>query len=135
MSDPDGLASARRAHVELSVRLGAEPGPGLNRLPLSPNQRARRRFVRNQPALGSAVFLGALLLVVLVGPLLCPYQPELSYAEQFQPPDAKHWFGTDVHGRDLLSRVLFGVGLSILVGVVGTAAALVIGVSWGAEAG
>ena len=131
----EGLASARRAQVEPSARLGEEPGPGLNRLPLSPNQRARRRFIRNKPALGSAVFLGALLLVVLVGPLLCPYQPELSYAEQFQPPDAKHWFGTDVHGRDLLIRVLFGARISILVGVVGAAVALVIGVSWGAVAG
>jgi peptide/nickel transport system permease protein/oligopeptide transport system permease protein len=54
---------------------------------------------------------------------------------QFMPPGAQHWFGTDVHGRDLFSRVLFGAQISLLVGVVGTVVSLVIGVLWGAVAG
>jgi oligopeptide transport system permease protein len=102
---------------------------------LTPNQRAWRRFVRNKPAMLSAFFLALLLLLVLVGPWLSPYQPELSYAEQFLAPNAQHWFGTDVHGRDLLIRVLYGARISLLVGLVGAGVALVIGVTWGAVAG
>ena len=63
------------------------------------------------------------------------YQPEKLSDAQFQPPSLKHWFGTDVHGRDLLSRVLSGAQVSLLVGVVGAAVSLVIGVLWGAIAG
>ncbi|PYK61996.1 MAG: hypothetical protein DME21_07540, partial [Verrucomicrobia bacterium] len=54
---------------------------------------------------------------------------------QFQPPGAEHGFGTDVHGRDLLSRVFYGARISLLVGVVGAVVSLVIGVLWGAIAG
>src|SRR5208283_4371568 len=54
---------------------------------------------------------------------------------QFAPPGAQHWFGTDVHGRDVFSRVLFGAQISLLVGIVGAGVSLVIGVLWGAIAG
>src|SRR5208283_4905531 len=54
---------------------------------------------------------------------------------QFAPPGAQHWFGTDVHGRDVFSRILFGAQISLLVGIVGALVSLVIGVLWGAIAG
>ena len=50
-------------------------------------------------------------------------------------PGREHWCGTDVHGRDLLSRILFGAQVSLLVGLVGAGVSLVIGVLWGAIAG
>jgi peptide/nickel transport system permease protein/oligopeptide transport system permease protein len=63
------------------------------------------------------------------------FLPEQLSDDQFQPPSLKHWFGTDVHGRDLFSRVLYGARVSLLVGLVGTAVSLLIGVLWGAVAG
>ena len=51
------------------------------------------------------------------------------------PPSAAHILGTDVLGRDLLSRILYGARISLLVGFVATGVALVIGVSWGIIAG
>lgn len=101
----------------------------------SPNQKAIRRFLENRPALVSTIFLLAMVALVLLWPLFSPYSPvQLSDAES-QPPSAMHWFGTDVHGRDLMTRVFYGARISLLVGVVGAVVSLVIGVLWGAIAG
>ena len=102
---------------------------------MTPNQRAWLRFRRNTPAVISTVFLIALILLVLAWPLVAPYSWETISDAQFQPPTWKHWFGTDVHGRDLLTRVIFGARVSLLVGVVGAGVAFVIGVAWGAVSG
>ena len=63
------------------------------------------------------------------------YDPDTLSDDSFAPPGAKHWCGTDVHGRDLFSRILFGAQVSLLVGAVGAGVSLVIGVLWGAVAG
>ena len=113
--------------------------------PNSPGHRAWSRFRRHRLALPSAIALGLLLLVVVLAPILLHlaagsqialrFDPERLSDAQFQPPSAAHWFGTDVHGRDLFARVLFGAGVSLLVGLVGAGVSLVIGVVWGAVAG
>lgn len=102
---------------------------------MTPNQRAWMRFRRNTPAVVSGCFLVALVLLVIFWPLVSSYSWETISDAQFQPPTGKHWFGTDVHGRDLLTRVMYGARVSLLVGVVGAGVALVIGVTWGAVAG
>ncbi|MDB6035301.1 MAG: Dipeptide transport system permease protein DppC [Verrucomicrobiales bacterium] len=102
---------------------------------LSPNQRAWRRFKRNYPAMLSLYFLAALVLLVLFWPWLAHYKPDAVSEAQFQAPSPSHWFGTDVHGRDLLTRVFYGASVSLLVGIVGAGVAFVIGVTWGAIAG
>jgi oligopeptide transport system permease protein len=111
---------------------------------LSPNQRAWRRFKKNRPAVLSGWFLVLLLLAIVLWPLLLKmiggnfaqsHDPNQLSDGQFLPPEINHWFGTDVHGRDVFSRVLSGAQISLLVGVVGTLVSLVIGVLWGAIAG
>ncbi len=108
---------------------------------------AWQRFRSNRPASIAAAFLLVIILLVLVSPLLkanaiarvlpkaVTFQPAEFAADPFQPPDALHWFGTDAHGRDLLSRVIYGARISMLVATVGGLVSLVIGVSWGAVAG
>jgi oligopeptide transport system permease protein len=102
---------------------------------LSPNQRAWRRFKKNRPAIICLGLLSALLLVVLIWPWIARYPSNATSELQFQPPSAQHWFGTDIHGRDLMTRVFYGARISLLVGIIGAGVALVIGVSWGAIAG
>jgi peptide/nickel transport system permease protein/oligopeptide transport system permease protein len=83
-------------------------------------------------SLGFLVLLG---LFIALWPWVSPHAPDAISEAQFQPPGARHWCGTDVHGRDLLSRMVEGARLSLLVGAVGALVSLVIGVTWGAVAG
>ncbi len=119
-------------------------GTGTSASPLNPRQLALQRFQKNRPAVLSAWYLVLLLAVILAWPVLLKissasfaqlHNPDQLSDAQFAPPDAQHWFGTDLHGRDLFSRVLFGAQISLLVGVVGAGVSLVIGVLWGAIAG
>lgn len=111
---------------------------------LSPGQQAWRRFRKNRPAVVSSVYLALLTLGILAWPLLLAlvggtfghdHAPEQLSDAQFAPPSLHHWFGTDLHGRDVFSRVLYGAQISLFVGLVGTLVSLVIGVLWGAIAG
>ena len=102
---------------------------------LTPRQRAWKRFIRNRPAVVSALFLAVLAAGILLAPWLPGYDPSRLQETQFQPPASDHWFGTDVHGRDLFSRVIFGARISLLVGMVGAMVSLFIGVTWGALSG
>ncbi|MGY8850712.1 MAG: ABC transporter permease [Pseudomonadales bacterium] len=85
--------------------------------------------------LGLAIIL-LLCLVSLLTPWIAPY----GYEEQnlllgATPPSAAHWLGTDIFGRDMLTRIMYGGRVSLTVGFIATAVALVIGVLWGAVAG
>ena len=139
MSEPvDKTAERREPRVEGQTGGASVPASqlvGSLAPPASPNERAWRRFRRNRLARISAWFLGAVVLLVLIWPLVSPHNPDALSDNQFQPPSVKHWFGTDVHGRDVFTRVMFGAQISLLVGIVGAGVSLVIGVMWGAAAG
>ena len=97
---------------------------------------AYRRLTNNKAALISAFILAILILAAIFAPFLATH----SYAYQnlelgATPPSPEYLLGTDTLGRDLLSRILYGARVSLLVGFVATAVALVIGVTWGIVAG
>jgi oligopeptide transport system permease protein len=88
----------------------------------------------------AAVTGGAILLVMVVLAILTPWIAPYGYEAQnldlgATPPSAAHWLGTDIFGRDLLTQILYGGRISLAVGLIATAVALVIGVTWGAIAG
>ena len=94
------------------------------------------RLTRNKAAMLGAFILILLIIAAVLAPWISPY----SYSYQdlnlgASPPSADHLLGTDILGRDLLSRMLYGARISLLVGFVATGVALVIGVSWGIIAG
>ncbi len=99
-------------------------------------QDAIRRLIKNRAAMIGGITILVLIILAIFAPWIAPY----SYSYQnldigASPPSAEHLLGTDVLGRDLLSRLLYGARISLLVGFVATGVALVIGVSWGIVAG
>ena len=94
------------------------------------------RLTRNKAAMFGALILFILILCAALAPWIAPYTYSFQNLELgASPPSAAHILGTDVLGRDLLSRILYGARISLLVGFVATGVALVIGVSWGIIAG
>jgi peptide/nickel transport system permease protein len=99
-------------------------------------QRMWRTFKRNRTALVGTVGVIMILLVALFGPFFMPYNPiEQHLLEQLKPPSARFLFGTDVFGRDVLSRVILGTRFSLIVGLTSVMIAVVLGVPTGILAG
>ena len=97
---------------------------------------AGRRLLDNRMAMFAALILALLMALATLTPWIAPY----SYAAQnlalgATPPSAEHWFGTDILGRDLLTRIMYGGRVSLAVGLAATAVAMPIGVGWGLIAG
>ena len=108
----------------------------LDSISVSPRQDAWRRLKKNRPAMFGLFVLAILVTLSILAPWITPY----SYAEQNlelgpSPPSAAHWLGSDLFGRDLLTRMLYGSRISLAVGFIATTVALLIGVTWGALAG
>lgn len=99
-------------------------------------QDAFARLRKNKMAMTGLFILLFIIAISLLTPWIAPY----SYEEQnldlgASPPSAAHWLGTDVLGRDQLTRIMYGSRISLMVGFIATAVALTIGVLWGAIAG
>ena len=102
----------------------------------SPWRLAFRRLLHNVLAVGGFFFLIVLGSICVFGPLLSPYkQSDQDLQKQASSPSAEHWMGTDPLGRDVATRVMYGGRVSLLVGIVATAVAAVIWVSYGLIAG
>ncbi|HRD28333.1 MAG TPA: ABC transporter permease subunit [Caulobacter sp.] len=98
---------------------------------------ARRRLLRNKAAVTGMAVLAAMVLVAVIGPALAPFHYDTVTKTDvwMAPMTGGHLLGTDSLGRDLLARLLAGLGVSLAIGVVATSVSLVIGVLWGAVAG
>ncbi len=111
-------------------------GAGAMGISTSPRQDAWRRLKKNKAAMFGLAVLAVLVVLSLLAPWITPY----SYSAQDlelgpSPPSPEHWLGSDLFGRDLLTRIIYGSRVSLAVGFIATAVALLIGVTWGAVAG
>ena len=103
------------------------------------------RFRTSPVAMRSFLAVLLLVLAAVLAPWVAPYDPfdlaSLDVMDGFKPPafmpegDRSHLLGTDEQGRDLLSAILYGMRISLLVGVLAIVVALVVGISVGLAAG
>jgi oligopeptide transport system permease protein len=99
---------------------------------------ARRRLMRNPAAVVSLYVVAILVLIAAFGPLLWLHKADTIFRDRVAiAPTLENWhlLGTDTEGRDMVARTMFGLGISMLVGLAATVVALTIGVAWGAIAG
>ena len=95
-----------------------------------------RRLARDGRArLGLAVVV-LLVFAAVAAPLVARHDPvHIDLLRQLERPSAEHWMGTDVQGRDVWARLVYGARVSLAVGLVSQAIALVLGVALGLVAG
>ena len=97
------------------------------------------RFSRNPLSLIGLLLVLAIVLAAVFAPWVAPFPahagPGVDFAHASQPPGPRYWFGTDLSGRDELSRIIFGYRVSLAVGVIVLSIAVPIGVLVGLIAG
>jgi len=126
------MTSAADALTEFEVKVETslhEVGP-----PRSLGQDAWRRFKRNKLAMFGLILVIFLLLVAIIGPFVVD-DPTAQSTALREKPTNQHWFGTDQLGRDVLSRVVNGIRLSLFIGFMVAIIAITIGIIVGALAG
>jgi oligopeptide transport system permease protein len=94
-----------------------------------------RRLLRNRLALLAGVFLALMITVAFIAWFWTPYDPNAQSFVPFDKPTMAHIFGIDDVGRDALSRLMKGVQISLLVGVLSAVMVLILGVTLGLLAG
>ena len=109
----------------------------VERPPLTPAQVAWRRFRRHKMAMAGVVILAGVILFVTVGAFFFS-EADANHVDlsiKLQPPSREHPFGTDLTGRDLLARTIYGGQISIIIGLLAVTVALMVGITVGAISG
>lgn len=95
-----------------------------------------KRMLKNRVSMVGLIMLAIIILLVCLAPVIAPYDPNaMDFAALNATPSAKHWFGTDNLGRDILSRLLWGGRSSLLLGFICAGFGLAIGVAFGSLVG
>jgi len=98
-----------------------------------------RQFLKHKSAVLAFFILLITIVAALLGPNIAPYPEqglgEVNVSERLQAPSAQHYLGTDVYGRDILSRIICGARVSLFGGFFIVIAAALIGVPLGLWAG
>ncbi|HUB67830.1 MAG TPA: ABC transporter permease, partial [Candidatus Methylacidiphilales bacterium] len=82
-----------------------------------------------------AIILVMIVLVSVLGIYFTGYDYQAISNDSLQPPSFAHWCGTDLHGRDLLTRALYGAQISLKIAAFATLVSLIVGVTYGMVSG
>jgi peptide/nickel transport system permease protein len=110
-------------------------------MPVKPRAGVWRRLIKRPLASIGLVIVAVVVAGAILAPWLTGYDPNeqmfdgLTLEGAPLPPNASFWLGTDLLGRDLLTRILFGARTSLIIGIVANGVALVIGTLVGVTAG
>jgi peptide/nickel transport system permease protein len=104
------------------------------------NENAFKEFFKSMKKNKLAAFSGVVIILVILmaifAPIIAPYDPyKVNLNNQFLTPSMKHWIGTDMYGRDVLSRIIYGARISLLIGIVPTLISMIIGTVLGIISG
>lgn len=95
-----------------------------------------RRLKKNKIAVVCLFVIVLMFVIAIFAPYIAPYgYDDQNYSNTYAPPNAENLLGTDYLGRDVLSRLIYGAGQSLQLGVISTAIASIIGIAIGAIAG
>jgi peptide/nickel transport system permease protein len=106
-------------------------------VPATEGRRRALRLPRSPKIIVGLGMLAAFVIIAIIGPLLAPYNPNVSFANSSVPlpPSAAHWLGTTALQQDVFSQLLSGgrstLLVALLAGVVATALSVIIGVTAG----
>jgi len=119
------IPAARRRTVQVQRSAGSRLLGGI------------REFTRVSPlGLAAAIYIAVIVLVAILATLVAPYDPlKANYAVTRQPPSLQHMLGTDNLGRDQLSRIIYGLRISLVVSLSSVALGASVGTLWGITSG
>lgn len=95
-----------------------------------------QKFKKQKSAMVAGIFILFLILAAIFAPFIAPYDPyAIDYGNAMMPPSPQHWAGTDIYGRDILSRIIYGARISLTVGISSVTIGAIVGVSLGLISG
>lgn len=97
---------------------------------------ALRSMKKNRMATAGGIAILLIILIAIFAPLITPYDPYIvDLKNQFIRPNIAHLLGTDMYGRDVLARIIYGARISLLIGIVPTTITMIIGTFLGIISG
>ncbi|MAT04546.1 MAG: peptide ABC transporter permease [Acidimicrobiaceae bacterium] len=131
-----------RTHDGVDDVLLDDEAVGLTTASMSPRQMAVRRYFRHKGAFMATILMAIMIIFVILTPITTRYgvNEAIFPAEPGKPnsylsPRSEAWFGTDTIGRDIYSRLIYGLRVSLIIGISSAIFATIVGVTVGSIAG
>jgi ABC-type dipeptide/oligopeptide/nickel transport system permease subunit len=99
-------------------------------------KRFLKAFLGRKIVVFGSIVIIAIIIMAVFAPLFAPYPPDqIDMANRLLQPSGDHLLGTDFHGKDTLSRVIYGGRISLLIGIVAVSIGAALGMGLGLTAG